>query len=268
MRPALVLVHGFLGSSNNWLTTVSKIKQNSGFSGVNCYCPDLRWHSGDPSRFSVFEGEDFNTESVAKYLASQLSLYPERELVLLGHSFGLRPLLKIVAQGLLPTKKIIGIIAEDSSPELSAHGVSLLEKILEGTPVPFVSRESARSFFDTNFGSGSALSKFLLSNIRQDESGTKHTWKFAHESLCRLLQSAKAESLQREWTSIAEPIHMIVGKNSQHLTPEIAQAWQKLRTDRGLSCELVYVEGAGHWVHSDQPDLFVEALSNLFTWLT
>jgi esterase len=258
----LVLVHGFLGASNNWLGVVSKLKAHTSLKEWDVFCADLRWHSADPDRFVAPPEGPPSTMLVAKTLAADLGKLPATELVVVGHSFGLRPLLKILAQDLVPDKQILLLVAEDSTPELSGHGTQMLEKILSQTPVPFVSREAARQFFDESYGASSALSRFLLSNIREDETRGGHTWRFSEHLLLQLLRSSVAESLQNEWCEIKTPVHMIVGKHSEHLTPELARHWQKMRVEKSLPTELTFIEGAGHWVHAEQPDHFVQALVN------
>lgn len=257
---ALVLVHGFLGASNNWLTVSAKLRTLAELQGWRIFCPDLKWHGGDPSRFAD-DGVIPTTQAVAEHLANQLAQISETQLVLLGHSFGLRPLVKILAQKLLPTKEILALVAEDSSPEISDHGTDLLNRVLRATPVPFVSREAAREYFDSQFGAGSALARFLLSNVRQDDERGGHTWRFPHQKLIALLDSAAAESLASDWEAIPTRVLMMVGDRSEHLPPERAKVWRERRVARGLPTELLIVENAGHWVHSDQPESFALALA-------
>lgn len=261
-QKALVLVHGFLGASNNWLSVVAKLRARLELSGWEIVCPNLRWHSGDSNRFEPladFENPP-STSAVAIDLAQQLSKINASQFLLLGHSFGLRPLIKILSDNLMPEKTVLGLIAEDSSPELSAHGVELLKRVLIKTPVPFVSREIARQFFDQNFGPSSALSRFLLSNIIEDQKRGGHVWRFPENTLIELLNHSVAESLKEQWVQITTPVYMIVGERSEHLSHQQARHWCALRDQVGQPTELHFVAGAGHWVHSEKPDRFVDEL--------
>jgi len=260
---ALVLVHGFLGASNNWLGVNSKLRASPDFAVWDLICPDLRWHSGDPRRFE--SDVPATTAAVAEDLAKTLAQVEARELLVLGHSFGLRPLLKIVAHDMLPGKKILGLIAEDSSPVLSDHGSDQLELILGQTPVPFATREAARQYFDDTFGAASAMSRFLLSNVREDAERGGHTWRFSERILLELLRASRAESLEPEWLSYAGPVYMVVGDRSAHLPHARAEHWQRVRTQRGQRAELAYVAGAGHWVHADQPESFAMTILNILS---
>lgn len=259
---ALVLVHGFLGAANNWLAVVAKLKTRPELAGWQIVCPDLRWHAGDEHRFDAL-GVDENppsTAAVAKALAKDLQNVAAKEIVVVGHSFGLRPLVKILAQNLVPEKSFLALVAEDSSPELSAHGTRLLEKILRDTPVPFASREEARQHFDDVFGASSAMSRFLQSNIREDAARGGQTWRFPNEVLLDLLRHATQESLAAEWVALDLPVFMVVGEKSEHLSPAQAQKWKSMRDAAGKFTELKVIPEAGHWVHAEKTEDFVLAL--------
>ncbi len=261
-KRAIVLVHGFLGASNNWLGVTAKLRSRPEFHDWEIVCPDLRWHSGDPERFTALKPQETppTTQMVAEALARDLNVLDANEMVVLGHSFGLRPLLKILAQGLLQGKKVVALIAEDSTPELSSHGTKMLEDILGKTPVPFTARDLARQYFDDAFGASSALSRFLLSNIREDLQRGGHTWRFSHEVLLELLRTSAAESLEPEWCAIDAPVQMIVGDRSEHLPESLARKWQAKRLDKSKATELVFIKDAGHWVHAEQSDQFVSVI--------
>jgi len=254
----LVLVHGFLGASNNWLGVTNLLKKKN----IETFLVDLRWHGGDPNRWSVANSENIDTQAVADDLEKQLEarFKQNEELILLGHSFGLRPVLKLASKA-SPKLKIKAIVAEDSLPLLSTDGQDLLVKVLSKTPVPFSSRPEARDFFDAEFGKNSALSRFLFSNIREREG--VHTWRFDADILLKLLASSVSEPLTKEWLSIEKPVHMIVGERSTHLSNDDATAWCQKRKDKNLSCSLSFVGGAGHWVHADNPQGFVEELAKV-----
>ncbi len=242
----LALVHGFLGSAANWGPVLHKLKQRPELVGWDFAAFDLLGHG---SRRDAARPLDL--ESIARDLKEQIGDDP---VVALGHSFGVRPLLKIaeMAPGI-----ITHLLVEDSSPVLSAAGLAELREIFE-VPTPFETREAARDALDSRFGVGSRLSRFLLSNIRDFEG--RHDWRFDHR-LRDLLEASAREPLWSAWENFEGEIHMILGDRSSFVTEERAAECKSRRASRFT--EIYRLPNAGHWVHADDPDGFCKLTSQI-----
>jgi pimeloyl-ACP methyl ester carboxylesterase len=210
--------------------------------------PELLGHG---RRIEKGEVEQITLASVTKDLLSQI---PEGPFFALGHSFGLRPLLLITR---LEPGRIRALIAEDSSPVISERGQADINEILTGIPVPFPSRDAAKEWLDGHYGPSSSMARFLLSHIREKSPG-QHSWRFNAPKLKALIDEAHNSSAWQEWAQYPGPLGMILGGQSSFVPSSRLRECVELRA--GKRTEIVQIVQSGHWVHSDQPDLFVDAL--------
>jgi pimeloyl-ACP methyl ester carboxylesterase len=102
----------------------------------------------------------------------------------------------------------------------------------------------------------STVRGFLLQNLRLDGEGWR--WQVNLEVLGRDLATVGGwpEDALGDLTPYDGPVLWIGGENSDYVKAEYAQAMDRWfpRTRR------VTIKGAGHWVHSEQPEVFVEVL--------
>lgn len=250
----LVCVHGFLGSSLNWGPVTNRLKATFG-DALSITAVDLLGHgrrAGEPVP------RPLTLEAVTDDFEKQL---PPGPLIGLGHSFGLRPLLLFAERH---PERVPALIIEDSSPVLSDAGFDQLRQIFVEIRLPAASREEAKAEIEKFFGPGTAMSRFLLSNVRETEDG-KQDWRFAKDALWELLSEAQVQNLWREWERYAGPLYMILGENSKHVGPVVAKECVTRR--RGKPTEEIWVSGAGHWVHADQLEVFVREVSTILRGL-
>lgn len=266
----LALVHGFLGSAANWGPIVHKLKRHDQLKKeIFYFTPDLLWHgrNAQPDK-QAKDGQSY-LSLVVDDLKEQLKIFidendlKQQNFIALGHSFGARPLLKIFSE--LSQKpdslsiKPQSLIVEDSSPILSLEGFESINKILTKTPVPFTSRPEAKNYFDNNFSP--AMSAFLMSNIRKDENEYQD-WRFPTQTLLQLLKESQKEDLWREWESINYPIYWVLGAKSDFVKEETQRQGVYLRNNANKETLLEFIPESGHWIHSEQSDLFCEYLVN------
>lgn len=254
----LLFVHGFMGSALNWSTVRSKVDSLAKESGLQLkpYAVDLLGHS---SRRSSKPLSSFSSahEALCEELFEDIKgLGP---VVAVGHSFGLRPLLLLAQKRpeLIPT-----LIVEDASPELSPQSCSFLLKILETTPTPFRTRESAREYFDKNYPT--QVARFLLSNIRSLQDPEINDWRFDRPFLEVLLGEAQTMPLWDQWQEYTGESFLITGEKSELFAhPSVLQKMTEKRLPRRL---LHYqIKDSGHWIHADKQEDFCRVLVKILS---
>jgi len=251
----LVLVHGLLGSSLNWGPIVTRLRANPELANWEVLTVDLLGHAYRKIPDSK------NEITIAEMANDLLSQVPEGPFVALGHSFGLRPLLEITKTD---PQRISALIVEDSSPQMDLGTFHFLRKVFDGTPVPFSTRELAKDYFNQEYGRDSALSRFLLSNIKEQLPGV-HDWRFNHEALNKLLLKIGGSNQWGEWQSYPGQIYLIRGENSDFVTTERAEECVAKR--KSGTIEVHQIAQSGHWVHAEQPQGFVDALVKILKQL-
>lgn len=251
MAGTLVLVHGFMGSALNWGPILTRLKARPELAEWTFVTPDLLGHGGRRGD-NALSYKDLDHASVVEDLKTQLP--KEGRFVALGHSFGLRPLLSLCID---PTwgPRIKALLVEDASPEITSENAGRLHGILSKVPTPFKTRAEAKRIIEELFSNDRRLAAFLFSNIRL-VSADLHDWRFDRDGLVALLNEAQASPLWSEWSSYPGPVYIYRGERSDHLTLERLD--RALEARKGKETHLIQIAQSGHWIHSDQADIFTE----------
>ncbi|MBC7370012.1 MAG: alpha/beta hydrolase, partial [Bdellovibrionaceae bacterium] len=122
----------------------------------------------------------------------------------------------------------------------------------------------ARKFFNGEFQKVATardrlevLSQFFYANIEEKPDGTAD-WRFSKKGILETVTQGRSEDRWNEVQSLKMPTLWVRGANSKELSPE---NYQKILGSNPLISG-VEIPDAGHWVHSDQPTLFIAALKN------
>jgi esterase len=259
----VVFVHGFLGSALNWGPVITRLNQSSWAqeNGARLEAYDLLGH-GFKSQKTAGK---LNVEDLGIDLLEDIQKNSRTEgekIIVVGHSFGVRPLLWICSKY---PNLFSGFVVEDSSPVVSEQGFQELSAIFDQICPPFKTRTEAKDAIETVFGLNTKMSRFLLTGIRENTSGN-FDWRFNAESLKSLLRSAYENPQWNEWESYPGPVAMIMGADSKFVSPE-RQSECLARRQVGKT-QIVQINQSGHWVHSDQPIQFCDELVKIFKeWL-
>jgi pimeloyl-ACP methyl ester carboxylesterase len=259
----LVFVHGFLGSSLNWGPVITKLGSNSWIksNNVSLESYDLLGHGAKSQKgSSLLTVEELGMDLFADIQNSQKSDGP---LVVVGHSFGVRPLLWILERYPNFAK---GFVVEDSSPVVSDQGFAELSRIFAEIRPPFESRQAAKEGIEKVFGLNSKMSRFLMTGIRENSAG-QFDWRFSAAALKNLLTTAYQNPQWEAWENYKGPIAMIMGQDSAFVS---ADRQEECLNRRGnLDTQIYQVANAGHWVHSDKVDDFCDLLVKVVSkWIT
>ena len=246
------MVHGFLGSALNWGPIITRLDASSVGPDLNIFAADLLGHGGRRSS-PLGPYTSLDLDLVARDLWLQLK--DKTPFVAMGHSFGLRPLLRLYTQH---PEAFSGLIVEDSSPVVDPQNYQTLMKILDDTPRPFENRSLAQQYFQAQYPG--KMGAFLLSNIRLDSQSNLYDWRFDLTGLRDLLDNTFRESQWKDWAGLQVPVSIIRGERSEFLSHERVQEMQQRLKKPATFME---IENAGHWVHSDNPDKFTDVLISL-----
>ena len=248
----VVFVHGFLGSALNWQPIVEKMKKRIPKDiGYSFQAIDLLGHG----QKSDARRSDLKLEDLAEDFLKEVGSEP---FIAVAHSFGLRPVLKLVS---LKSQHLPqALIVEDSSPTVSERGFEELKRIFEDVPVPFDSREAAKQALEKIFGEQSKMARFLMTSIREISPGV-HSWRFNKEAMYGLLKEGFNNPMWSEWEAYPGPVYLILGGDSSFVPKERRQEMVERR--KGLITESIQIAQSGHWVHADQPDIFADELSKI-----
>ncbi len=234
----LLILHGFLGMSDNWKTLGNKYAEQ----GLQVHLIDQRNH-GRSFHDVVF---DYNT--LAADLSDYMSYYKLEKAHLLGHSMGGKTAMQFAVQ---KGSQVVKLLVADIAPRYyPPHH----QKIIDALLTLDLDRISSRSEADRQLSvqiDDFGVRQFLLKNLYWRERG-------------KLGFRCNLDILQHRLNEIGAPLAadstfegatlFLRGGRSDYIRPD----------DRSLierhfpNARINTVENAGHWLHAENPTQFFE----------
>jgi pimeloyl-ACP methyl ester carboxylesterase len=257
--PPLVLLHGGRDHCRNWDWAAAALRRD-----WHVIAPDLRGH-GD-SQWSA-DGD----YTMMGYIYDLAQLIHQQELApvtIVAHSLGgnialryagLYPekVRKLVAiEGLGPSPKVLAERARTPLDERMRAWIEERRGLAGRLPRRYPTIEDAfRRMQEENRHLSPEQARHLTQHgVNQNEDGT-YSWKFDNYVRSWPPYDLAPEEVERLWARIACPTLLVYGKES----------WASNPLDDGRArhfgnAEVVTFEGAGHWVHHDRLEEFLERL--------
>lgn len=237
--PLLLLLHGLGGRCTGWSEVAGALQNH-----FHVVAPDYRGHG-----LSDKPDGPYDTEAYLADLEALLAQLQPRQFYVAGHSLGGLLALYLAARHPEQVKRIV---VEDSHPGAIPGSAALRAQKLDMYPVPFPSRAEAISFIRELRGEASARWYGLSLQEQPDGWG----WAFSVRAVIateRLIIEAD------HWPVVGQvtcPALVLFGARSPFITPimaiELAGRLPNART--------AAIADAGHWLHGEQPEAYVNAV--------
>ncbi len=249
--PRVAFLHGLFGQGRNWLQIAKGVAGDSG-GDARCLLVDLPDHGRSPW------SREFSFSSYADAVATTLrSAAPAERWTVVGHSLGgkVAMVLALTQPGLVERLAVVDIAPKSYRSLERFEGY--IDEMRSLPLAQLTSRADAEARFDEP---DAAVKAFLLQNLRRDG----QTWRWqANLDLIAGDAARGTGSRIAAWPAEAAqapayegPVLWLVGAQSRYVQPEDAQAMRALFP----AARQVTVKGAGHWVHTDAPEVVVGAL--------
>jgi pimeloyl-ACP methyl ester carboxylesterase len=249
--PPLVILHGLYGSSDNWITIAKAVS-----SSFTVYLPDQRNHGQSPHSMI----HDY--ESMKNDLLEFITELGIGKFFLAGHSMGGKT---AVGFALSWPEKLNGLMIADISPvssgksksaDLNQH-LEIITTILSVDLSEIKSRKQAEAILAERLPSGN-VTQFILKNLSR-EPDNSFQWKLNAAALLQNITGIMDDipAFSEETAEITGfPVYFLKGEHSDYLK----------ETDYGKilkifpGAEFIVIPGAGHWIHSDNPEAVIKSL--------
>lgn len=236
-KPLLIL-HGFLGMSDNWKTLGAQYAEN----GFQVHLLDQRNHG------KSFHSPDFDYELLAKDVQNYMVHHNIGSAYVMGHSMGGKTAMQLAtSHPELVSKLIIADIAPKFYPphhQDIVDGLATLDldQISSRTEADEVLSKSIR-----NFG----IRQFLLKNLYWVDQG-KLGFRFNFDVLRNKMEEI-GDNIGT--TALYEgPTLFLRGDRSEYIQPNDLPEIKK----HFPYAHLETIENAGHWLHAENPEQFFE----------
>src|SRR6476660_6491924 len=249
--PRIAFLHGLFGQGRNW-SQIAKALAGPDGTGARSTLVDLPDHGRSPwSREFSFEGYAASVADTVRGIDAGASW------VVVGHSLGGKTaMLLALEHPELVSRLVVVDIAPKSYGSLDRFSGYIQE--MQRLPLgELTTRADAEARFDEP---DPGVKAFLLQNLRRD--GDSWRWQ-ANLGLFSADAAKGTGSLIADWPDTAGdlapyegPVRWVAGSESAYIADEDLPAMQALFP----KVRQLTVKGASHWVHTDAPDVVVEAL--------
>lgn len=253
--PVLIILHGFLGSSDNWFSFAKKLEGD-----YTVIIPDLRNH-GRSLHTPTHTYEDMTDD-----LASLLETEKIKAASILGHSMGGKAAMMFASNY---PEKINNLIVADTAPKTYLNQTSPLRHIEQSKLIVSLMEKLDLTAFSTRQGIDRVLSTWLneagirqliLKNILRDNDG-HFKWKInlpvLRDSVDNILNDVNLEWFNDRKPILNYPVTFVRGLNSDYITDKDIPDIKKIYPEANI----IDIPDAGHWLHIDQPGRFIEEIN-------
>jgi esterase len=238
--PAIVILHGIFGSSDNWLT----ISKTIAAQGYRIFAVDQRNHGQSP------RGNDQDYQRMAADLHEFLVEHKLVKPVLIGHSMGGKTVMQYAMTYPGTFDKLVVVdIAPKFYPVHHAELVRGLKSIDLATIKSRGDADAALSAYEPSL----MVRQFLLKNLYRNEEGN-FAWRLNLPVIERELHGVGEELINPQ--IVTEPTLFIRGSESPYILDEDIPVIRRIFSH----VQIETIQGASHWIQAEKPAEFVETL--------
>ena len=237
----LLILHGFLGMSDNWKTIGNKLAEDK---KIQVHLIDQRNHGKSPHT------DAHSYELMAQDVAAYCEQHALSNILLLGHSMGGKTAMLAAANypGLIKKLVVVDIAPKYYAP----HHQQILAGLTALEEANLESRQEADKVL-SGFISEKPVRLFVLKNLKRKSEGT-YCLKVNLESLKKNIEEIGRALPQDK--IFKKPTLFIKGGNSNYITEE-----DEAKIKRQFpSSEIKEIANAGHWVHAEKMNDFYKVL--------
>lgn len=240
--PPVVVLHGLLGSARNWTAIAKRLGASR-----HVYTLDLRNHGGSPWADGMSYGA--MAEDVRRFIAGR-GLAGAAAVV--GHSMGGKAAMTLALEHGEVVERLVVV---DIAPVPYAHGTFMpFVRAMRAVDPSGVSRRAEVDERLREAVPDPGVRAFLLQNLVSDERGGGLRWRVNLAAIEADMADVMGFPDPEPGRAYEGRTLFLAGERSDYVRPE------HHGTIRGLfpNVTIEAVPGAGHWVHAEQPERFLE----------
>jgi len=245
--PAVVLLHGLFGHADTLGGIARHLATN-----WTVYSLDLPGHGASPAIGELTLSE------MACAVANTLTEHDIAKAHLVGHSLGGKVVMQFAA---LYPQRLRSACVLDIAPADYGHGH---KDIFTAVNALQLEQHKTRKEIDaqlSRFIAELSVRQFLLTNLRRNEN-KDYYWKIDFAALERNYHYfAEAPKLANKYDG---PVLVIRGAESDYVLSDHEAAFRL----RFSNCQFKSVEGVGHWLHAEKPELVNALIGRFLAGLT
>ncbi len=235
----LIILHGLFGASDNWLSIGKSLSDH-----FNVYLLDQRNHGQSP------HSEEWTYDAMAADVVAFMDQQGIEKATLLGHSMGGK--VAMFTACLYPDRLADLIVADIAPRHYPVHHRTILDGLMSIDLENLDSRKEADSQL-AKYVPEPAVRQFLLKSLGRDDDQS-FSWKINLKVINDKIENvgiALPKNYQFDGSAL-----FIRGAKSHYVTDEDAEQLK----DQFPNSKLVTIERAGHWIHAEQSQAFIDTV--------
>ncbi|GAB3017549.1 alpha/beta fold hydrolase [Spirosoma pulveris] len=240
--PAIVILHGLFGSSDNWLTNSKAIAAQ----GYRVFLVDQRNHGQSP------RADDQDYQHMADDLHEFLTDQQLDQPILVGHSMGGKTVMQYAMSYPGTFAKLVVV---DIAPKFyPIHHAEIIRGLKAINLLGIKGRNEADAVLQA-YEPILPVRQFLLKNLYRNEEGV-FDWRINIPVIERELHGIGEELTNP--SIVTTPTLFIRGSESPYIIDDDIPAIKRIFPN----AQIETIRGAGHWVQAEKPVEFVDVLIN------
>lgn len=237
--PLLLILHGLLGTSDNWQSLAKQFAQSH-----RVHLIDQRNHGRSPHH----PVHDYT--AMAEDVLHHLDRTGVERASIIGHSMGGKTALMFAH--LHPDRVQKLVVADMAARKYEPHHGPIFDALLTAPIGEAEGRGVVEQHLMEHLGDPGIVG-FLMKNLRREKTGG-FTWRPNLPVLAQAL-TAVVEAVPLGMNTL--PTLAIYGGQSTYVNPQDLEAFG----DACMQFQSHEIEGAGHWLHASHPEEFFEEVS-------
>jgi len=236
----LVILHGLLGSSSNWRSIARRLSAQH-----RVFALDLPNHGDSPHvpRMSY--------PAMAADVRAFLDTHAIDAATIIGHSMGGKVAMRLALDA---PQRVHRLVVVDIAPTPSHHDHLPWLRAMADLDLSRVSRRADAEHMLADAVPDPGMRGFLLQNLTSTPGG--FAWRVNLEAIEASLPALLDFPVDPQAQPFRGESLFVRGARSDYVLPEDEPVILELFP----GAQIVTVEGAGHWVHAEQPERFLTAI--------
>lgn len=240
----LIILHGLFGSNRNWHPIARALSDNR-----TVYSLDLRNHGKSPHSDIIdypHMAEDVMS-FIQSSIRSEINQEPTKSVDIIAHSMGGKVAMWLALSYPEMVRKLVVV---DIAPVPYKHDFFDVLNAFQSVPLESIqSRQEADQFLAQTIEQ-EGLRQFLLQNLQFKEK--KYSWRLNLQGIIHSIANITGFPDTKKSEPFSKRVLFIGGGQSDYLSRENQILTRKLFPKATFSM----IKPAGHWLHSEQPELF------------
>jgi esterase len=238
-HPTLILLHGLLGSSSNWMTIAKGLSER-----FHVMVPDLRNHGRSP------HDDDVSYPALARDIDKLIDEQGLDSALLIGHSMGGKAAMYLALD---QPERVTALVVVDIAPVAYPNRFDLIYQALHAVDQQSVGSRAEADAILARTIDEVGLRQFLLQNLHNVEG--EWVWRMNLAGLAKGMSEIVDFPLE-DTPLYNGPTLFIYGGKSDYVQPASRPVIRRLFPQS----EIKVVSEAGHWVYAEQPKAFAVLL--------